>query len=73
MSRATYVLEIWFLEFSLESLIPAFVHGALLEVADTIDNFISGRRNGFFFNNSLISRCYFLAIRASRGSVAANK
>ena len=68
----TYVLEIWFLEFSLESFIPALVHGVLLEVVDVIGNFISSRGNRFF-SNSFDNGCYLLTIRASHESVTVDE
>jgi hypothetical protein len=39
--QGTNILEIRFLEFSLESFIPALMHGIFLEVIDGIDNLIS--------------------------------
>lgn len=70
--RSTYVLEIWFLEFSLEGFIPALVHGVLLEVVDIIDNFISGRGNRFF-DNSFNNSCYLLATEASYESISVDE
>ena len=70
--QGTYVLEIRLLEFSLESFIPALVHGILLEVIDRIDNLISSRGNRFLiggFDNS----CHLLAIGVLGESAAFTK
>ena len=68
--QGTHVLEIWFLEFSLESLIPALVHGVLLEVIDGIDSLISSQGSTFYSNSSLKNSWNFLTIRALYESVA---
>ena len=76
ISRGTYVLEIWFFEFSLESFIPGRVHGVLLQVVDAIHNLISSDGSRFFsnsVNNGFNNSCYLLTIRTSRESETAEK
>ena len=72
ISRGTHVREIWFLEFSLESFVPALMHSILLETVDAVDNFISSRRHRFFCN-SINNCCHLFARKASRESAISRK